>query len=168
MVRAVFRLVVLAVALCAATSSAYAHRLHAGLTDISINEVTGELEVVHRLFTHDLYPAIGFNAIDDTELYQTREGLLRLGAYAAARFSMRIEGEGPMPLRFVGAEPDGEFTFFYFVGEAPEPGRSVIIDNRLLVDFLPSQSNLTNVRRGEDVQSLTQGPDNRAPGRARF
>lgn len=168
MVRAVFRLVVLAVALCAAASSAYAHRLHAGLTDISINEVTGELEVVHRLFTHDLYPAIGFNAIDDTELYETREGLLRLGAYAAARFSMRIEGEGPMPLRFVGAEPDGEFTFFYFVGEAPEPGSSVIIDNRLLVDFLPSQSNLTNVRRGEDVQSLTQGPDNRAPGRARF
>lgn len=168
MVRAVFRLVVLVVALCAAASSAYAHRLHAGLTDISINEVTGELEVVHRLFTHDLYPAIGFNAIDDTELYETREGLLRLGAYSAARFSMRIEGEGPMPLRFVGAEPDGEFTFFYFVGEAPEPGSSVIIDNRLLVDFLPSQSNLTNVRRGEDVQSLTQGPDNRAPGRARF
>lgn len=168
MVRAVFRLVVLAVALCAAASSAYAHRLHAGLTDISINEVTAELEVVHRLFTHDLYPAIGFNAIDDTELYETREGLLRLGAYAAARFSMRIEGEGPMPLRFVGAEPDGEFTFFYFVGEAPEPGQSVIIDNRLLVDYLPGQSNLTNVRRGEEVQSLTQGPDNRAPGRARF
>ena len=168
MVRAVFRLVVLAVALCAAASSASAHRLHAGLTDISINEVTGELEVVHRLFTHDLYPAIGFNAIDDTELYETRDGLLRLGAYAAARFSMRIEGEGPMPLRFVGAEPDGEFTFFYFVGEAPEPGQSVIIDNRLLVDYLPGQSNLTNVRRGVDVQSLTQGPDNRAPGRARF
>jgi hypothetical protein len=166
--RGVLRLLVLAVALCAAASSAYAHRLHAGLTDITINETTGELEVVHRLFTHDLYPAIDFNAIDDSELYETRQGLLRLGAYAAARFSMRIEGEGPMPLRFVGAEPDGEFTFFYFVGEAPEPGSSVIIDNRLLVDFLPSQSNLTNVRLGEDVQSLTQGPDNRAPGRARF
>jgi hypothetical protein len=123
---------------------------------------------VHRLYTHDLHPAIGFNAIDDAELYETREGLLRLGAYAAARFSMRVEGEGPAPLRYVGAEPDGEFTFFYFVGDAPEPGDSVIIDNRLLVDFLPSQSNLTNVRLGEDVQSLTQGPDSRAPGRARF
>lgn len=166
--RSVLRTLVLAVALCAAASAAYAHRLHAGLTDISVNETTGELEVVHRLFTHDLYPAIGFNAIDDTELYETREGLLRLGAYAAARFSLRVEGEGPVPLRFVGAEPDGEFTFFYFVGEAPEPGSAVIIDNRLLVDFLPSQSNLTNVRQGEDVQSLTQGPDSRTPGRARF
>jgi len=36
------------------------------------------------------------------------------------------------------------------------------------VDSLPDQSNLTNVRRGEDVQSLTQGPDTRTPGRARF
>ncbi|WP_421858883.1 DUF6702 family protein [Oceanicaulis sp.] len=164
----VIRTLVLAVALCATASSAYAHRLHAGLTDISVNATTGELEVVHRLYTHDLHPAIGFNAIDDTELYETREGLLRLGAYAAARFSMRVEGEGPMPLRYVGAEPDGEFTFFYFVGDAPEPGASVIIDNRLLVDFLPSQSNLTNIRLGGDVQSLTQGPDSRAPGRARF
>jgi hypothetical protein len=164
----VIRTLVLAVALCATVSSAYAHRLHAGLTDISVNATTGELEVVHRLYTHDLHPAIGFNAIDDTELYETREGLLRLGAYAAARFSMRVEGEGPLPLRYVGAEPDGEFTFFYFIGDAPEPGTSVIIDNRLLVDFLPSQSNLTNIRLGGDVQSLTQGPDSRAPGRARF
>ncbi|WP_273147073.1 DUF6702 family protein [Oceanicaulis alexandrii] len=164
----VIRTLVLAVALCAAASSAYAHRLHAGLTDISVNATTGELEVVHRLYTHDLHPAIGFNAIDDAELYETREGLLRLGAYAAARFSMRVEGEGPSPLRYVGAEPDGEFTFFYFVGDAPESGDSVIIDNRLLVDFHPSQSNLTNIRLGEDVQSLTQGPDSRAPGRARF
>jgi len=162
------RTLILVAALCAAAGSAHAHRLHAGLTDISVNARTGELEVVHRLYTHDLHPAIGFTALDDSELYETRDGILRLGAYAAARFSMRVEGAGPLPLRYVGAESDGEFTFFYFVGEPPLPGSSVIINNRLLVDSLPDQSNLTNVRRGEEVQSLTQGPDTRTPGRARF
>jgi len=168
MLNAVKSVLVLAAALCVAAGSAYGHRLHAGLTDITVNETTGEMEVVHRLYTHDLHPAIGFYELDDTDLYETREGLLRLGAYAAARFSMRIEGEGPVALRYVGAETDGEFSFFYFVAEPIAAGTSVIIDNRLLVDHLPDQSNLSNVHIAGEVQSLTQGANSRGPGRARF
>jgi len=161
-------IVVLATVLCVAAGSAFGHRLHAGLTDVTLNPSTGELEVVHRLYSHDLHPAIGFHGLDDSALYKTREGLARLGAWATPRFSMRVEGGEPLALRYVGAEGDGEYTFIYFVAEAPAPGSRVIIDNRLLVETLPRQSNLTNVHMNGAVQSLTQGPGGRAPGRAHF
>lgn len=161
-------LVVLAVAVALlAAGAATAHRLNEGLTTVGVNPRTGELEVVHRLYAHDLYPALGLDAEGEAALYSGRE-LLRLGIWAAGQFDLRRVGGGRVPLAFVGAEEDGEYVFLYFTGAAPAPGTEMVVDNRLLVSAWPAQSNLTNVRTAEGVASLTQGPSDRRPGTVRF
>ena len=45
------------------TAPSAAHRMHAGVTEIAVNERTGEMEIIHRVYGHDL-----MEALDRTEL----------------------------------------------------------------------------------------------------
>lgn len=157
----------LALMVCA-IGAASAHRLNAGLTMIEPNARTGELEIIHRLHWHDLYLALDFSPEDEDQI---AEGLppASLEPFARNGFTMTYEDGGEIGLQYIGAEREGGYVFIYFVTDPPEADRPVIIDNRLLVAEQPKQSNLTNVKLGNDhYVSLEQTPDRRQPGRVRF
>ncbi|WP_156823488.1 DUF6702 family protein [Woodsholea maritima] len=159
-------------AMFASASNAYAHRAHAGLTEIQYNPRTEEWELVHRLFSHDLHDAMGFNAYDDTPLYETPEGLESIRDYVDARFRLYHHSQTGMGTaytpRFIGAERDGEFTYIYYTLGAVDPDQGVIVDNRILADFLDDQTNLTNLYKGQDVRSAMQTLGQRQPFLLRF
>lgn len=154
-------------AFMAPASSAYAHRAHAGLTEIQFNPRTEEWEVIHRLFSHDLNDALDFEAYDDSPLYETAEGLAMIQAYTDPLFALYAYEDGAMgrtlELGYIGAERDGEFTYIYYTLERFDPRQGVIVDNGLLVDFLPDQANLTNLYYDDQVQSAMQTQDQRRP-----
>ncbi|MAK64687.1 MAG: hypothetical protein CMF75_08125 [Maricaulis sp.] len=147
---------------------ASAHRVHAGVTEISVNPRTGEMEIIHRVYGHDLLEAVGEETEPAETWLQTEEGLERVGAYAGTRFRMG-DGDGNLiALSYVGAEADGEFAWVYFAAPAPEQTEAFIVDNDILADHFDDQVMMTNLRFNSLVRTAMQGPGRRAPVRVSF
>jgi len=147
---------------------ASAHRVHAGVTEIAVNPRTGEMEIVHRLFAHDLLTALDRDEQDAAQFLGTEAGLETVGAYAGERFRM-ADGEGALfDLSYVGAEVDGEFAWIYFVAPQPSETESFIVDNDLLAEAFDDQVMMTNLRFQSHVRTAMQGPGRRSPVRVRF
>lgn len=150
------------------SGAAWAHREHAGLTEVTVNPNTGEMEVVHRLFVHDLMEALGRDDQETADYVGSPEGLAEIRDYAARQFRLG-EGDGRLiPLDYVGAEVDGEFTWIYFVGDPPSAEGGFLVDNDLLADHLDDQVMLTNLRFDSRVRTVLQGPGRRAPQQVSF
>lgn len=138
------------------------------MTDIAVNPRTAEMEVVHRVFAHDLLEALGETGADAADYLATREGLAAVGAYAAEYFRM-ADAEGELyELHYVGAEVEGEFAWIYFVAPEPERADSFIVDNDLLAGTFEDQVMMTNLRFDSHVRTAMQGPGRREPVRVRF
>lgn len=147
---------------------ASAHRVHAGVTEIAVNPRTGELEVMHRVFAHDLLEALGRDDVEAGEFLATSDGLETVGEYVAERFRM-ADGEGQLlELSYVGAEMDGEFAWIYFAAPEPPVHDAFIVDNDLLADAFDDQVMMTNLRFDSHVRTAMQGPGRRDPVRVRF
>ena len=125
----------------AAAPSAWAHRIHSALTEVRPNENTGELEVAHRVFFHDLEVALIESGMDDDTAPLGEDWLNAAGSYAQDRFDIDVAGAS-LQLDYVGAEIDGQFAWIYFVAPMPDQYDAVSIDNRLLIDLAWNSSRL--------------------------
>lgn len=129
---------------------AQAHRIAIPTSQANANPRTGTWEFVHRLSSHDVEMAFLQTGEDISGLFDTPEGLDRIGQYVSARFSL-LRREGPVAPAFIGAETEGEWVYAYF--ELPGLTEPVIIDNRLLFEVEPltgmaATQALLNVRDG--------------------
>lgn len=122
--------------------SVEAHQAHAGITEISWNNNTGEVEITHRLYAHDLEPRLFQTPLSGWG--NTLEGIEKVGRYSHAKFMMIVDGE-PVPLSYVGAEPEGEFIYIYFTAPEIENGKTIVVRDSLLMDAFDDQINLVNV-----------------------
>jgi len=129
---------------------AQAHRSHAGLTEIVWNAHTQEMEITHRLYAHDLEPRLFAKVMSCWE--ETEDGVARVGEYCTAKFQIRDKGQ-PVPLTYVGAEPEGEFIYIYFTAPRPTEGDSLSIYNALLMDAFDDQVDLVNLTLDGKTQS---------------
>jgi hypothetical protein len=155
-------------ALLVLAAPASAHRVHAGVTEIAVNPRTGEMEIVHRVFAHDLMTALDRSELEAYSFLATEAGLERVGAYARERFRMANDDGDLVDLDYVGAEIDGEFAWIYFVAPAPDTPDAVIVDNDILADTFDDQVMMTNLHFNSVVRTAMQGPGRRAPVRVRF
>lgn len=166
---ALIRSLVLAlVGVCLLAAPAAAHRVHAGVTEIVISATTGELQISHRVFGHDLMAAIGVDAPDEAVWFASAEGVAAAGAYAAEHFRIG-EGDGRLiePV-YVGAELDGELAWIYFAAPVPADTSAFVVDNDLLADAFEDQLMMTNITINSTVRTAMQGPGRRDPVRLRF
>ncbi|WP_203292268.1 DUF6702 family protein [Maricaulis parjimensis] len=147
---------------------ASAHRVHAGVTEISVNPRTGEMEVIHRVYGHDLLEAVGEESEPAETWLQTEAGLAAIGEYAATYFRMGDSAGNLIDLTYIGAEADGEFAWIYFSAPAPDSQAEFIVDNDLLADHFDDQVMMTNLRFNSLVRTAMQGPGRRAPVRVSF
>jgi len=129
---------------------AFAHRAHAGLTEIVPSKINQEIEITHRLYAHDLEPRLFYKVMSGWE--ETPDGIARVGAYCKAKFSITINGKR-LSLRYVGAEPDGEFIYVYFTAPRPQGGDKMMVNDELLQDAFDDQVNLVNLTLGDQTQS---------------
>jgi len=150
------------------TAPVQAHRMKAGATEIAVNERTGEMEIIHRVYAHDLLEALGNLELDETELLSSQSGLAQIEQLVRAEFRV-AEGDGRLlELTYVGAELDGEFAWIYFTASAPEDTSSFVVDNDILSNAFEDQVMMTNFRFNSDVRTAMQGPGRRDPIRVRF
>ncbi len=148
--------------LCIAALS-FADRQPGSLSTIKTNLGTGNIEIIHRLHTHDAELGI-ISALGDKSLTLDKlVGRAKLALYVEERFivaALNDESIGaPLDLELIGAELDGEFVLVYqeFKGELPP---RIAVRDDILRDVFAEQVNHVNIATGGVVHSLTfQGDD---------
>jgi hypothetical protein len=142
-----------AAVLAGACALAPAHRFHAGITDISFNEHTGSLEVVHTYMAHDVEALL-------TNLYQRQfdmsdpddQALFR--KYLEKQFWLADKDKRRLPLSWVGMTADSQnVVIFQEVVKTPA-AKVEIIHDEVMTDFLPDQMNTVNLTVAGSVRTF--------------
>ena len=143
--------------LCIAMPS-FADRQPGSLSTVKVNPATGNVEIIHRLHTHDAELGI-IAALNDRSLTMDQlVGRAQLALYIEERFTIAVVDDdeigAPLDLELLGAELDGEFVLVYqeFSGEMPA---TIAVRNDILRDVFPEQVNHVNLALGGNVRSLT-------------
>lgn len=143
----------LAGALLGAGQSAFAHRFHAGIADITFNAQTGSVEVVHTYMAHDIDALLAAQAGRQVDLTKPEdEALLR--KYVEERFYLLGKDKARLPLAWVGVTVSVESVVIYRELAATPLASVVQVHDEVLMDFMPRQANTVNVTRDGATVSL--------------
>lgn len=149
----VTRLLVLLACALPAVDAAHAHRMDAALSVVEVNPRTGQLEITHTLFAHDLEGALLAGAVS-VDWLESAPGQQALRAYCLRQFTIQNERGRPLQLTFVGAELQSDKINIFF--EAPRyRGRALLIDSNLLQDISERQVNQVNLRARGQTNTAT-------------
>jgi hypothetical protein len=142
-----------AAVLAGACALAPAHRFHAGITDISFNERSGNLEVVHTYMAHDVEALL-------TNLYQRQFDLSDpddqavLRKYVEQQFWLADKNKRRLPLGWVGMTVDSESVTIFQEARATAADKVELIHDQVLADFLPDQMNTVNLTVAGSVRTF--------------
>ncbi len=159
--KAVFAILIASFFLCLCLwSPAKAHEQKVAITQILFNPNTGNIEIAHRLNLHDAEHAVQ-EGWGEADLTSDPENLERLTHYVRGNFFL-YDGERLLESKKVGAEIDGIYVWIY--DELPIPKKRIkvlTVDNTILRDVWPDQSNLVNLELGNFRESVFFSGDDR-------
>jgi hypothetical protein len=143
---------ILTAALCGSGGAALAHRFHTGITDLSHNDKTGSVEVVHTLMAHDVDALLAMRARGPVDVADP-DGEALLRTYIDAHFYL-LDADGKrLPLKWIGLRAGVESVVVYQELEQTSLTSVARVHNDILADFLPNQANTLNVRDGGAIRS---------------
>ena len=134
--------------------AAFAHRFHAGITDISFNARSGNTEIVHTYMAHDVEALLAnlygrqFDLLDPEDQEVLRK-------YIEPRFWLQGQDKTRLAPRWVGMTADAERVTIYQEVEQTPLWKAAAIHDQVLVDFLPDQVNTVNLNDGNAVRTLS-------------
>lgn len=137
-------------------SLSMAHEQKTALTDILINERTGNLEIAHRFIIHDaehsLYKVTKQKHVD---LARSPEAQAAFAKYVAKRFALIFPGGKPLALTLVGQERERGYLWVYQEAKIPAGVKAGFsIENKILHGAVKGQVNTVNVRFRSQVKSF--------------
>lgn len=132
-----------------------AHRSDAAMSLIEVNPTSGQLEVSHTLYAHDLEGALLAGAVT-MQWLESPAGEAALRDYCLRQFTLTDQSGKEINLTFIGAELRGGVIEIYFTAPGLE-GDNVIVDSNLLQDVNENQVNQVNVRAKGDTISAVFG-----------
>jgi hypothetical protein len=127
------------------------------------NANTGSLEIMHRLFLHDAEHAASVVFGNKQDIIESADSRALFGSYVVNRFAVAIDDSGLLkeltPL-YLGEEIDGQYLWVYqevpdFAASHIDKALKLRVINSVLRDVWPDQSNLVNVERGGNIESIT-------------
>ncbi|MFV3130325.1 DUF6702 family protein [Niveispirillum sp. KHB5.9] len=133
---------------------AFAHRARSALTLVTWNKAAGLLEIDHSLHGHDAEMAldqIEHVAGPDLSLLEHRA---RLALYVEARFALSVPGAGPLALKLLGAEQEGDNVHLYQEIALPAPPARLGVRNNILRDLFAVQINQVNFDMSGDPDRI--------------
>lgn len=129
---------VLAALLCGAAAPASAHRFHAGIADISYNQHSGSVEVVHTYMAHDIEALLATLAGRRVDLARPEdEALLR--TYLERRFYLLDADGGRLPLQWIGMTAGAQSVVLYRELAGTPPARVARVHDAVLSEPLPGR-----------------------------
>lgn len=143
------------IASCALLPQVAAHKYFFGLTDVSWNPHSGNIEVIHQYTLHDVELAIG-RYFDEPFRIDQPDADQRVKEWINARFSMNDASGNPTKLNWVGVEADFQNLWIY--QEKPHAKTDFCnwnITNRVMLSTYPAQVNTVNVKSDEITRGVT-------------
>ena len=139
---------------------AYAHRFHAGITDISMNPTSGNTEIVHTYMAHDIEALL-------VNLYQRQFDLsdvddqVLIRKYIEKNFQVFDHKQTALPLKWVGMKVDVNSVIVFQEIEKMTVSSGTQIRQAVLSDFLAEQVNTININTKSGIQTLSFTRSNR-------
>ena len=144
----------LAALLAGPCTAAQAHRFHAGITELSFNQNSGSIEVVHTYMAHDVEALLAQLAGRQVELAGPQaEALLR--NYVEQRFYLLGADGKRMALAWVGMTAGVDSVVVYQELPGTPLAQVARVHDEVLVDVLPRQVNTVNLRNKGQVRTLS-------------
>ena len=143
--------------LCGVTLSSVAHRYFFGLSDLSVNPKTNNIEVIHQLTAHDIDNAIAEQQqIHFSPEHPEYEKLIQ--KYVETHFQL-IDVQGnkkhEIKLNWIGLEVAKGNIYIYQEAKFESFLSGLVVKNDLLVDTYPKQVNTVNYKDNSINGSLT-------------
>jgi hypothetical protein len=143
--------------LCGASLSSAAHRYFFGLTDLSVNPNTNNIEVIHQVTAHDIDNAIAEQLqINFSPEHAEYEKFIQ--NYIEAHFKIiDVQGDTSreIKLNWIGLEVAKGNVYIYQEANFENFLSGLVVKNDLLVDTYPKQVNTVNYKDGSIIGSLT-------------
>lgn len=143
--------------LCGVALSSVAHRYFFGLTDLSVNPRTHNIEVIHQLTAHDIDNAIAEQRqIHFSPEHPEYEQLIQ--TYVEAHFKIldvQNDKHHEIKLNWIGLEIAKGHVYIYQEANFENFLTGLVVKNDLLVDTYPKQVNTVNYKDNLISGSLT-------------
>ncbi len=139
----------------------FMHPFHVSVTEISYNGHNKHFEISVRIFTDDLENALEKYANTRFDLIQSlNDSSVQkiLESYMLSHFVVKQYGK-PVPLNFLGSEPDEDVIWSYLESPPVENPASIWVRNTLLLDLFDDQVNLVHLVIGQNTRSRKYNQD---------
>ncbi|MCF6215488.1 MAG: hypothetical protein L3J58_04865 [Emcibacter sp.] len=127
-----------------AASVGHAHRFYAAFTQIDLQENTQVIEVVHRLFTHDVEDLLRAELGNSSGL-SNAEITPILKGFVEKDFAIFDSQGSRLPLTWIGMEYNIDNVLIYQEADLPNNPAEITIINRLFMALFEDQRNTVNV-----------------------
>ncbi|TWX73009.1 DUF6702 family protein [Colwellia sp. C1TZA3] len=139
--------------LCGLAANAVAHRYFFSMTDLTLNERTQSIEVIHQITAHDIENAIAdAKQIHFSIAHPNYENIVR--QYVEAHFQLNYQGQA-IALNWIGFESNKGNIFIYQEAMFPHTLLGLKIMNSLLTEHYLKQVNTVNFYSKTIKGSLT-------------
>ena len=139
--------------LCGVAANAVAHRYFFSISDLSLNERTQSIEIIHQITAHDIDNAIAEQKqIHFSVAHPEYEKYIR--QYLDAHFALHYQ-EQTIILNWIGLEVSKGNIFIYQEAEFSHALTGLKITNSLLTEHYPKQVNTVNFNDKQIKGSLT-------------
>lgn len=132
---------------------ATAHQQKAAITAIEHNPRSGMIEVVHTIPLHDAEHALRQQGRKSADIVGDIESRRAFARYAAAQFSVLVEGR-ELALTLLGTEVSGGSLLVFQEGPSPGVGAELTVQAQVLTDIWLRQVNSVNVGSGTSPETL--------------
>ncbi len=134
-------------------TAAVAHQQKYATTNISINERTGNLEVVHRFLVHDAEHVVKQLFSHTADFNHQPETQQAFADYVIEHFQLKLNDQS-FPIETVGFESDEKFFWVYQEIVKPPTIVTISMNQSALHEIWPRQINLVNVEGFRKVKSV--------------
>ena len=129
------------------------HPFHTSVTEIVYNEKDQLWEVSIRLFQDDLEAGLSAFQGKKFQFQPNIDADELLAKYIKTHVGFQINRKLQTPYRYIGFEPQKDVIWVYLEIPTQQQFAGVYIENSLLVDVFPDQTNLVHIARQDKKKS---------------
>ena len=140
------------------------HPYYISLVDVKYNAKQSSMQISTRMFTNDLEDALRKTSKTSVDILNPKvksQADSILFSYIKQRLSFTVNSK-KQKLSFIGYEKEDESIWAYLEIKKVSNPQKIIIDTKLLYDFLPNETNIVHLEiNGNKKSSKVTNPDSK-------
>ena len=124
------------------------HAYHATITELRYNSEKKQVELAIKVFIDDFEQALSKGQSAHVSLASNPLALPLTENYLRRTVTLKTPTGSPLPLQFLGMQPEKDAYWLYCKVVAPRPLTGLQLRQAVLLDVFPDQMNIVNVEAG--------------------